>query len=157
MRERYHARVKSVVIPVPGTWRMIDPPTTEWDVGDGVILKLSGVQGLPEDPPEWLRVEAARLGATSPIALSRALTDAGWPALLAEASGSDVKLLLVMYQFLELGAVASMRAPAAPFDAHKDEVNAVLARARIAWGEPPITIAGLLAGAALPDRNPTET
>jgi hypothetical protein len=147
--------MKRVVVAIPLTWQQPRPELLEYTVGDGGVVAMSNVQALPEDPPAWMSLELARRagGAIEPPPVATRLTIAsGWPALLAEATLGDDKLLLILYQFLEFGAVASFRAPAATYDAHRDAVRDVLTSAQISWGDPPLTIAGLFAGAAPADK-----
>jgi len=131
-------------IPVPAAWLQPAPPSTEYVVG-GLTVTLSVVQALPEDPPEWLRVEAARRGGGPPT-LERTTTSTGYPALVGETTVGANKLLIVMYQFLELAAVAVVNGPIAAYDAHVAAIRDVLMRARVRWGAP-ITLFDLLDGA----------
>lgn len=139
-----------VAIPVPAGWRQVAPPASHYVVSDGLEVDISVVQGLPEDPPSWVNVEIARRAAGRTVVgptLTRVTTEAGWPALLAEATLGADKLMLVMYEFLELGAVATLTGPAERYDVHRDAVRDVLLHADIRWGAPPITLASLLDGA----------
>lgn len=120
------------------------PPSTEYVVA-GVTVIFSVVQGLPEDPPDWLRVEAARRGGGTPT-LERVTTQTGYPALIGETTAGANKLMLVMYQFLELGAVATVSGPSAMFDEQIAAIREVLMHVRVKWGTP-LTLFELLDGA----------
>jgi hypothetical protein len=142
--------MKSVVVPIPPGWRLPRPQLLEYVVAEGALVTMSNVQGLPEDPPSWMTVELQRRAGgalAEPPALTRLTMPSGWPALVAEASFGLDRMMLVLYPFLELGAVASFRAPAPVYDAHRAQVLEVLTSAQISWGEPPVTLARLLAGA----------
>lgn len=142
--------VTTVVLAVPDTWQQLAPPASRYALAEHVVVDVSRVQALPEDTGEWIRVEIARLAggrAISAFASQRIELGSGWPATLAEASFGDTRLALVLYELLELGAVATLTAPAALYATHRDAVLAVLGDARIAWDERPITIADLLDGA----------
>ena len=131
-------------ISVPATWMQPTPPNTEYVVA-GVTITFSVVQGLPEDPPEWLRVEAARRDGGTPT-IERVTTQTGYSALIAETAAGANKLMLVMYQFLELGAVATVIGPSAIYDEHIAAIRDVLMRVRVKWGAP-LTLFDLLDGA----------
>jgi hypothetical protein len=139
-----------LVIPAPASWRQPNAPRTEYAPAEGVEVVVSVVQGLPEDPADWIKHEVARRAAGRAVtgpSIERMTLASGWPALVAEATMGDDKLLLVMYQFLELGAVAAMTARADRYDALRDAVREVLLAGRPSWGKPPVTLADLLDGA----------
>jgi hypothetical protein len=143
------AAVPTVAVSPPVTWRQVAPPKLEYEL-DAVTITVSVVQGLPEDPEEWLRVEVARLaGDRTPTApaYERVTTSTGWPALIAESTVGTDKLALIMYEFLELGAVATITGPADRFDAHRREVLDVLLAAQVDF-DPAVTLHGLLDGAS---------
>jgi hypothetical protein len=140
--------MNAVVLPLRPGWRQIDPPRSKYLVADDLLLDVSAVQGLPEDPHEWIRVEMARrTSAQIAPAITRLTTETGWPVMVAETAVAGQKLLVAMYQFLELAAVAILSGPAARYDASIDDVKQVLMQAQVHWGAPPVTIAALLDGA----------
>lgn len=142
--------MNAVVLPIPERWSQIDPPRSKYRVADGVELDVSAIQGLPEDPSEWVRVELARRGVAAPPVPLRTTTTTGWPVLLAEGLAGSSKILVAMFQFLELGAVATLTGPAQAYEACADDVKLVLMAAKVHWGAPPVTLATLLEGFALP-------
>ena len=140
--------MKRLVVPIPPSWQQPNPQILEYVLAPGVVVTLSNVQGLPEDPPTWMTTELRRRAGAAPTALERTTTTGGWPMLIGEATGADAAIMLVMYQFLEWGAVASLRAPTALYAAHRAQAHEVLTAVQIAWGDPPVTVAALFAGAA---------
>jgi hypothetical protein len=140
--------MRAVVLPVPASWRQVEPPASKYVVGDDLVLDVSAIRALPEDPPEWMRVEVARRTGVTLERSTVVTTTTGWTMLLAEVSHGDRKLLVAMFQFLELAAVATLAGEAAAFDKHADEVKLVLVQATVHWGDPPLTLASLLAGAS---------
>ena len=145
--------MKAVVLPVPAHWRQIEPPLSKYAVADDLVLEVSAIQTLPEDPPAWMRVEVARRTGITIEGSTTVTTTTGWPMLLANAVYGEQKLLVAMFQFLELAAIATLDGAAAAFDKQVDDVKLVLMQATVHWGEPPVTLAALLTGAT-PAKHP---
>lgn len=143
--------MKGVVLPIPPAWSQPDRARTHYILAPDLTLDVSNVEGTPEDPPAWIAFEISRrLGAPATTAItpsiSRTTTQTGWPAFIAEASHAGLKIQLVMYQLLELAAVCTLLGPTAAFDGHVAAVTDVLMQPRVHWGDPPLTLADLLAG-----------
>jgi len=128
-----------LAVQVPTTWERVG---TGYSI-DGVTIAISDLQALPDDPAAWLAAEFQARGTPTITAVE---SEAGYPALIGEAELGDTTLMIVVYQLLELGAVATVHGPHAAFEARRAEIRQVLMAARPRWGVP-VTLSGLLAGA----------
>lgn len=146
--------MNAVVLPVPESWRQIDPPRSTYVVDDDLVLEVSAVQAVPEDPAEWMRGELQRRTGVRVTDFVRAKTVTGWPIMLAEVAHGDQRTMIAMWQFLELAAIATLNGPAVAFGARIDDVKLVLMQAKVHWGDPPPTIAALLSGVLAPKSAP---
>jgi hypothetical protein len=118
------------------------------------VLEVSAVQAVPEDPVEWMRGEMARRTGVRVDEFVRVKSVTGWPMLIADVTHGDQRTMIAMWQFLELAAIATLNGPAAAVAAHDDKVKLVLMQAKMHWGDPPVTIAGLLSGVSAPKSAP---
>jgi hypothetical protein len=145
------AALNAVVLPIPETWRQVDPPRSKYRLGE-LELDVSTIQGMPEDPNEWMRIEVARRGGPESEP-TRVTTVTGWPMVIVETTIGSTGLFLAMFQFLEYAAVATLTGPSAAFAAHLDEVKLVLMQVKVQWGSPPVTLSALLAGFSPPEHS----
>ncbi len=124
--------MKLVLPAVPDAWR-----------DDGIAIEASAVGALPEDVVAWARHQLQG----GPILSRReASTTAGWPAVLFEGELAGSRCFLAAYQFVDHGALALVRCPAAHQDARRDEIVELLLSATIDWeGQPLLTLAQILA------------
>ncbi|MCE9573423.1 MAG: hypothetical protein K8W52_09715 [Deltaproteobacteria bacterium] len=136
-------------VAIPTTWRPIDPPRTDYDVG-GVRVILSAVQGMPEDPGEWIRGELRRRAqghAIADTAIVQRAAASGWPIIACEAQAGDRVVIATMFLFLEYAATVIIEGASAAVARERAAIVEVLDRATIDWGLPPPTLALLLDGA----------
>jgi hypothetical protein len=142
--------MKAVVLPVLESWRQIDPPRATYAVDEQLVLEVSAVQAVPEDPADWIRGEIERRTGVRTSDLVRVKTVTGWPMAIADVTHGDQRTMIAMWQFLELAAIATLTGAATMVAKHEDAVKLVLMQATVHWGEPPPTIAALLSGIAAP-------